>query len=486
MNPACEGADFFGNDNFPDRIYVAGSSAIAPVLSGIGGNLLSLVPVGAPPGVFSIIWQPADSCVALNDLIEGQPSGEVPVTDPPTVPPLPIYYGPSRGQTPPSGGILTLQNGTACTSSVPAPPVDIVVSDVYYETCENTTTISQMANPGHILGPIQAATFAAPVLSGASAISAEAAYVVFGYDALGYSVPPWTDPGSIFVRQSTSGIQTLLGAAIGLSAPLWANAELATAGAITCLPSEPMNDGCVPIQQQAEAPFMGDALANVLDDQSATIGVLSDGEVAQYNGGATDNKLKILAYQHAGQPCGYLPDSAATAKDKLNVRQGRYAAWGPLHFYYNVDGAGNPLPGNGDSSNTGKIAAMIAFLNYFIATGPNPGQLLTPEPLDTNTDALGFLDGGGPTALPRSIGAFEKQTVQASEISASLVPWCAMEVVRASEMGPEASYQPVEPCPCFYSVTTGATLPDYCVACTSDLDCSAPYPSCHAGYCEIQ
>ena len=64
--------------------------------------------------------------------------------------------------------------------------------------------------------------------------------------------------------------------------------------------------------------------------------------------------MKVLAFQAdqvAGQTCGYFPDSTANTFDKLNVRQGRYDIWGPLHFITAVDGGGNPLgtsnPGRG-------------------------------------------------------------------------------------------------------------------------------------------
>ena len=283
----------------------------------------------------------------------------------------------------------------------------------------------------------------------------------------------------------------MLGAAIGLPTSFWANAEVATPGAATCLPSEMTNDGCVPIQQKVEGAyspldFMGAAISNGTENQSAKIGVLSEAEVAQYNGASTDNKLKILAYQHAGQPCGYLPDSSASAKDKLNVRQGRYAAWGPLHFFYNADLAGNPLPGTGDGSQTGKITAMAAILNYFIATGPNPQTPPLPTGQLDGVQGQGADGGLGPGAAPPPIGEIEKQTVVNGEIAASLVPWCAMQVVRTSEIGPEASYEPREPCTCFYSVTTGATVPDYCTTCTADSDCPAPNPKCRLGYCEVQ
>jgi hypothetical protein len=478
---------FCGNPAiYPNAVFIAGSSSLLPVLAG-GGGQPGLVGILTQESInISVLFQPVDSCVALNDLLLGQSSGTVPATHPQlTSFQNPIFYG--IPQMIPGTNAMTVV-GDTCVPS-PLPPIDIAVTDVYYDTCNATTQIASMPESiGEILGPIETASFAAPALSGATAISAEAAYVVFGYDAMGYAVPPWTDPGSIFVRQATSGVQMLLGAAIGLQSPQWANSDVATVGATPCLPTEPMNDGCLPLQQEAPAAFMGAALANVIENQSAGIGVLSESEVSQYNGAATDNKLKILAYQHAGQPCGYLPDSTASAKDKLNVRQGRYAAWGPLHFFFNADAAGNPVPGDPSrAGDTGKIAAIASVLNYFVATGPHPQPLLPIQgKLDGLATSLSADAGFGPGSAAPSVGPVEKQAIVSAETASSLVPWCAMQVVRTSEIGPEASYEPSEPCTCFYSVTTGATVPDYCSTCTVDSDCAAPNPKCRLGYCEVQ
>lgn len=483
--PMSDGASCNDPRVFPNAVNIAGSSAFLAALSGP----LGLGQIFAQENVpISVLYQPVDSCLALNDLLGHRSSGELPGAIPQlSLIQRPIFYGGVFETIPGTNAVMTA-NGDTCTLPDSPPPIDIAVTDVYFDTCSATTDITALPDDiTETLGPIETATFAAPVLSTATAISAEAAYVVFGYDAVGYAVPPWTDPGSIFVREATSGVQTLLGAAIGLGSPYWANSALATSGAAPCLPSEAMNDGCVPVQQRPGSAFMGSALANVTENQSAYIGVLSETELSQYNAGASVNKLKSLAYQHTGQPCGYLPNSTASAKDKLNVRQGRYAAWGPLHIWYNIDAKGNPLPGDRDATKTGKIAAITSILNYFITTGPHPNLLL---PVQGELDGLPIADavdsGVGPGSNPPAIGAVEKEAIVTSEISGALVPWCAMQVVRTSEMGPEASYEPPEPCTCFYSVATGATSPDYCATCSSDLDCAAPQPICRLGYCEIQ
>src|SRR5206468_2064573 len=42
--------------------------------------------------------------------------------------------------------------------------------------------------------------------------------------------------------------------------------------------------------------------------------------------------IRLLAYQHFKQSCGYFPDSVETANDKRHVRDGHYFIWGPIHL----------------------------------------------------------------------------------------------------------------------------------------------------------
>ncbi len=448
---ACE-----DNTYYPNRVYIAGSSASKPVLQALAQVLQAKkIPI-------SILYQSPDSCIGVNDLLTSTAE---------TTAAAPSYFGYNdNGVTPPSSCTVSAIDGGIL------PPVDIAVSDVFADTCfaNNLTSSGLTSGQKEVLGPIQAMAFAAPVLSSATAISAEAAYVVFGYDAATYSVPPWIQPSNIFVRADSSGTENMIGTAIGLIAPKWANANPAM-----------MNN-----QQQASTGAMEAAVGNVTSNQSATIGILSAEAIAQYNAAATSaNKLKTLAYQHTGQSCGYLPDSTATAIDKINVRQGRYAIWGPLHFFVNVDANGNPL-GGGGNTDPSKIAAISAILNYFIATGPTPTQTFTiagslNPPVDGG--AITLTDGGLGGSLV--VGDDDKQALIAAEATpAFVVPWCAMQVSRSAELGAESSYQPPEPCGCYYESLLGATNSNYCTkTCSTNADCTTgPYGTCRYGYCEVQ
>src|SRR5439155_1642917 len=117
---------------------------------------------------------------------------------------------------------------------------------------------------------------------------------------------------------------------------------------------------------------------------AAAIGILST-DVAQENRG----NVKILAYQHFGQSCGYLPDRDEGSNEKKNVRDGHYAIWGPLHLLTRLNGSGFPVKPS--------AADVIAYLAGTKTAG----------------DGLDLI---------------------ALEAQRHVVPQCAMRVKRASEM----------------------------------------------------
>lgn len=164
----------------------------------------------------------------------------------------------------------------------------------------------------------------------------------------------------------------------------------------------------------------------------ATIGILT-AEVA----GESRASLNVLAYQDEGQSCGYWPDSTPTASDKINVRDGHYAIWGPLHLFTNVD---KGIPINQDA------AEIIAYL-----TG-------TKEFLGLDLIAL-FAEAG-------------------------IIPECAMRVARDSELGPMISFAPTLACGCYFeAVANGSTA---CTPCETDTQCTGDAPKCSYNYCESQ
>jgi hypothetical protein len=166
------------------------------------------------------------------------------------------------------------------------------------------------------------------------------------------------------------------------------------------------------------------------------------GEVAEGNtsstagDGGTGPTIKVLPYQHYDQSCGWLPSSTPNTFDKINVRNGLYPLWSPVHFIAAVDGTGTPSDANAK-----------AFIGYF--TGSPPAGI--------DVDAI------------------------TAQVGATLD--CAMEVTRTTDVGPLLPYAPAAPCGCFFEKNaTGVTS---CQACTTAATCPVSAPNCTKGYCEV-
>lgn len=389
-----------GNKN---PVYIAGSTASKPIWKALFQTI---------PGV-DLVYQAPSSCVGLTDVTTGVADTKAAA----------FQDGSSAG--------------VACTNPG---PVDIGVSDVFPTSCANFTLPSGYKD---FTGPIQAMIMAVPYASTETSISYDAAYTVFGWGGTQYAVSSWTDYTQIFIRTPTSGTETMIGSAIGLAPAKWLS-QVPDAGAS---------------QQEASATAVLNALqaAGAGANAAKAIGILSSDIGDTYRGapgtndaGAVTGGLKILAFQAKHQSCGYLPDSDSTHYDKINVRQGRYDIWGPLHMVVAVDGSGNP-----------KKAAVATVLKYM--------------------------------QLDASLSAADAKTVITSDANAYVIPQCAMQVSRSAEVTPDAagmaSYQPPMGCGCYYeSIKNGGNAySKYCTTCTTATDCkNAAYPKCNFGFCEAQ
>jgi hypothetical protein len=437
-------------------VFVAGTSAAKSALQAIAAQLPEI----------SIIYQTPDSCIALAavEVSPPQPVAGALVTN--------NWLAPD-GTTP----LCTMSAG-ALTN--PQEAVDIAVSDIFPATCQTNLgyggiTAGQQVD---VLGPIQGQTIDVPSASTATSISAEAAKLVFGYGATApsNSIEPWGNPANILIRPSTSGTLNLIGTVIGLPGLRWKNAALPT----------------MPVQVQTSSLNMFTAIATAAPGVvDSTIGILSAQYVLQSDAkavadGGTGKTIKTLAFQAKGQNCGFYPDSVSNSGDKINIREGRYAIWGPAHLVANVGADGNP---------TGvHAAAVTAVLNAFIATGCE-GAGCPPG----SSQLLGGADAGPLSTSNASIATNPSEALKQAVVGAEsspiggVVPWCAMQVTRGNvEAGPEASYQPSEPCGCYFEKkATGATASPYCKVCNVKADCNpggatSAYPVCRYGYCEAQ
>jgi ABC-type phosphate transport system substrate-binding protein len=367
--------------SLPNPVYVAGSSAVKPFLSKVAAELASLsTPI-------TVVYQGQGSCVGVQAL-----TGTVPGTITGTG----MVWDTDGAEV--SGG---------CTLSLTGNTVDIGVSDVFAESCSQVI-------PSDVVdfhGPIQGMTFVVPSSSSQSAISAEAAYLVVGLGADG-EVSPWTDETQVQIRSNTSGTQQMISAAIGVPATRWLGTSNAGSGDV--------------IANLAAAATAG--------DEESAIGILAT-DVADKNRAS----VKILAYQHYGQTCGYWPDSAANSFDKQNIRDGHYMIWGPLHMFARVsDGAVE------------------------------------------NEDAKVIIDYLSGAVEPKGFDLIEL------EAKSGVVPECAMRVTRAEEVGELTSYMPEKSCECRFVEAATGTAPETCQSCEDDSDCDLATPACNYGFCEVK
>ena len=373
-------------DSLENPVYVAGASAAKPVVA----ETAKVLAAHSTP--ITLVYQSIGSCAGADALINGTP-----------VTATAIFWDKDNDF-----------QETECEIPTSGTRADIGISDVYAESCN----FELGANQADFFGPIQVMAMVAPAASSENSISAEAAYVTFGFGGEQHVVAPWDSEQHLFIRADSSGTKQMIAKAIGLPAPKWKGQVQSGSGAV--------NAGVVSST-----------------NPNATIGILAADWADQHR-----DAMKILAYQHYGQSCAYYPDSTANTFDKINVREGRYAIWGPLHFMANVDDEGTPVPAPGNPEGN-FVAEAIRILSH------------------------GDLDAETNEAIIRA------------EVAVFTVPLCAMRVSRTSEIGDPIPFEPEEPCGCFFESLTG-TPSDSCTTCSSDADCGGSTPTCRFGFCEAR
>lgn len=364
--------------DLPNPVYLAGSSAVQTVIAALGPKFAA----AATPT--TLVYTKAGSCDGVNSIV-----ANLSLTS------TANYWDAA---------------GTKGTCTLSGEKASVGLSDVFATSCPEVTAAS-LTGIGDFQGPVQSMNFAVPIAATQNAISAEAAYLLVGFGA--QSATDWSNPALYAFRNFQSGTQTMIASAINVPTSKWpATADKGgSSGVVT-------------------------ALASPTGSADATIGILASNE-------ADDNrdKIKRLAYRHYGQECAYYPDSTYSSKDKLNVREGHYAVWGPLHMLAKVN-----------ASNVPTNAAAKAFLDIMLG----------------NT----VVEGVDPVDL---------------EITANTVPQCAMRVKRAAEMGPITAYAPAASCGCFFDSKRGDA--SQCKACTeanAATVCTGAATKCNHGFCEVK
>jgi hypothetical protein len=212
----------------------------------------------------------------------------------------------------------------------------------------------------------------------------------------------------------------------------------------------------IPLTHALAGPNVGSNGAMITSLQSASNKEAAIGFVSTETADAARDSVRALAFQAAGQKWAYWPDSdAATARDKINVREGRYDIWNHHYFYARLDDKGDIVD-----------ADTARWIGYLTEDQPLP-------------DGLQIVD---------------------VEIASGNIPDCAMKVKRDGDLGPLSSYQPDISCGCYFEThAPGAsgTPPSSCQACDNqagaekageakDPSCPAATPYCRYGFCEVK
>ena len=264
----------------PGVVYVGGSTAVKPFLTEVAKHLVQ----GTPP--ITVVYQSLGSCTGVQNMM----------TSPATA---------LNGN-----GIYWDSTGAAdLTCSLPidgSANTDIGVSDVWAETCSQT----RPAGIVDFYGPVQSMTFAVPKSSSQHSISAEAAYVVFGFPDGSPSISPWTVTARKEARATSSGTLQMISAALK---------QVNSSFSASKFQGNANSGAGVVVTNLAASATAGNA--------DSAIGILATDQIDSNRG-----SVRALALQFKDQACGYTPDSTESSYDKANVRDGHYMIWGPLHM----------------------------------------------------------------------------------------------------------------------------------------------------------
>jgi len=308
-------------------------------------------------------------------------------------------------------------------------PPDLALSALFASSCGGQAGLADaVALPSDVedaLGPTNPVMLATPATSKERAISAEAAYRVFGM-AGSSRVAPWNDERYVFRRRSSSGNQQTVARTLGIPADLLRGRD---------------SNG---------SSNMLSALLST-DDPTKTIGI-SSSEIVDTN----RDSLKALAYKHYGQPVAFYPDSDPGSLDRRNVRDGHYFMWIPLHVFAKTV-SGDP------------VAAANLVLD------PDGSR---KSARDATVKRLLYVMVSRQQAPVRGVDLFGAMKRQGN------VPSCAMKVRRAKDGAPLEPYAPALSCGCAFEAAAPGNTGAECKACRDSSECSGAKSTCSFGFCE--
>jgi hypothetical protein len=281
-------------------LYIAGPDSMIDVLRGVAASLWN-------EGVH-VYYKGYPSCLGITALVNNEPT-----TPDPAELGTPNAHAAAYWPGDPDAETTCDVPFDDTVEGEPEVVADITLSEVFPTTCASFP--NGLGSVRDFQGPALGFSFFVHPDSPATSISAEAAYLVFGFGAESNAVAPWTDPATIFHRDANSGTENIFAKTLGLDVEKWKGTSLNSTGAL---------------------------IAGVVDATGADVETaIAGANVARLDG--IRDQVRPLAYQHYDQTCGYFPDSTATSFDKRNLRDGHYPLWGVVHILTRVDGDGLPV-----------------------------------------------------------------------------------------------------------------------------------------------
>jgi hypothetical protein len=259
-------------------IYITGSTNLPPLIKAVQPLLYASNPS------YVAVFAPQTSCKGAAAILDPDPTKHVVKN---VVNSNAIYYDSTGTQQ-------------FCLLDAAGNTVDIGESDVFPASCG----YSLAANTADYAGPILTITMVVPSQSKQTAISAEAAHLMFGAGGNNMVTTPWVDANFYFTRSSGTGTTQLVARSTGVDPNMFWGIDRLSAGNLVA-------------SMETIDPSVSEK----------TIGILS----ADFADKARAN-LRELAFQQRGQTYGYFPDSNLDSLDKKNVRDGHYPIWGAIHL----------------------------------------------------------------------------------------------------------------------------------------------------------
>lgn len=364
-------------------IYGAGGSGVTSLV----GRIATVLENSSNP-VFVVYKDDGGACIGL-DALDGLGS--------PTLTGGAKYWDPTTGAK------------TSCNLPVEGATASFAVMGNGPLLCPLVTDPSYVDGILDYTGPVSTYNVLVPNASTQQTISAEAFYLIYGFGPEA-GIAPWnsSDASNYLHRDENSAAQILMSEATGLPLSKFYGTD---AGSSTNMV----------------------AYLAALTTPEAGIGFAS-GDIADANRAT----VRSLAWQHFDQNVGYWPDSSATAFDKVNVRDGQYFLWNPIHFF----GLEGTRPGTFADAN------VQTFVEY----------------------AAGISVPSGATSTIDQVATANKN-----------IPVCAMDVWRDGDLGAIYANPAEAPCGCYFEFTaTGATS---CTACDDSNPCGGS-SVCRYGFCE--